>query len=299
MKNQIIDENFLSRLEAVSMHMKNPMRGYFGGTHRTKSYGSTVEFADFREYALGDDIRRIDWNLYSRFEKHFIRLFVDEKQMHIQIFLDGSASMYKGDPGKAIYAMKAAAALSFLSMRNMDKTSLRIMRGTNVEDIGGIMLGKAAFYRGMNELDKLQFKGDADLEKSITSCMNPGHDDGLTVIISDFFSETDFRKAIDFLLYRKRQVMLIQVLSPEEIDPDYSGRRQLMDSESEDILDEKNMKMRITRASIKTYKQALGDYIDEVKQFCSSRGVAFFSVNSDEPVERLIFGKLNELEMVR
>ena len=85
MKRKIISDEFIGHLESLVLNMKGPMKGYFGGNHRTNSYGSTVEFADFREYVLGDDIRRIDWNLYSRFEKHFIKLFVDERQMHIQI----------------------------------------------------------------------------------------------------------------------------------------------------------------------------------------------------------------------
>jgi len=297
--NRIIDENFLSRLEAVSMHMQNPMRGYFGGTHRTKSYGNTVEFADFREYQLGDDIRRIDWNLYSRFEKHFIRLFVDEKQMHIQVFLDGSASMFKGDAAKAHYAMRTAAALAYLSIRNMDKTTVRLIKDDYAETVGTMMSGKAAFYRGMGELEQVKFKGEANLDKAITTCLDPGYDDGLTIIISDFFTESDYKKAVDYLLFRRRQVMLIQVLSPEEIDPGYSGKRQLLDSEAGDRLDGRNMKMRITRNALKNYKRALEDYRQELKSYCSSRGVPFFSVSSDETVESLIFGKLNEWEVVR
>jgi len=297
--NRIIDEAFLSRLEAVSMHMSNPMRGYFGGTHRTKSYGNTVEFADFREYQLGDDIRRIDWNLYSRFEKYFIRLFVDEKQMHIQVFLDGSASMYKGDAGKAHYAMRAAAGLAYLSIRNMDKTSVKFIQDDYAETIGGTMSGKAAFYRGMAELEACKFKGEAELDKAITKTLDPGYDDGLTIIISDFFTESDYKKAIDFLLFRRRQVMLIQVLSPEDIDPSYNGKRQLLDSESSDKLDDRNMKMRVTKNALKNYKLALEDYKQEIKSYCNSRGVPFFSVCSDETVESLIFGRLNEWEVVR
>ncbi|MCL2847281.1 MAG: DUF58 domain-containing protein [Firmicutes bacterium] len=299
MKNQIIDENFLSRLETVSMYMRNPMRGYFGGAHRTKSYGSTVEFADFREYTLGDDIRRIDWNIYSRFEKFFIRLFVDEKQMHVQIFLDGSASMFKGDSDKAKYAMRAAAGLGYLSIRNMDKTSIRVIKGEHVEDMGGVMNGKNAYYQGISELDKMRFGGTADLGVAITGCLNPGYDDGLTVIISDFLTHSDYKKAVDYLLYRRRQVMLIQVLSPEELNPDYNGKRQLLDSESDGILDSRNMKMRINRQTLKIYQQALTDYKQEIQSFCASRGVPFFSVSSSENVEKLIFEKLNEWEVVR
>ncbi|MDR0426868.1 MAG: DUF58 domain-containing protein [Clostridiales bacterium] len=295
---RIIDEDFISRLEAVSLYMQIPMQGYFGGNHRTKTYGNTVEFADFRTYQLGDDIRRIDWNVYSRFEKYFIRLFVDEKQMHTQIFLDCSASMGKTDPDKGLYAMRVAAALAFLSVKNMDKTSLKRIRGNFAEDAGGLIVGKAAFYRAVGELEETVFAGTADLATAITHT-DSGADNGLTVIISDFLTESDWKKAVNYLLYRKRQVMLIQVLSPEELDPGYKGRVRMSDSEAEDVLDERNMKMRITRAEVETYRLALHDYLSDIKSFCAGRGVSFFSVRSDDPVEKLIFGKLNEAEAVR
>jgi hypothetical protein len=299
MSNRIIDDNFISRLEAVSLHMKIPMQGYFGGNHRTKSYGNTVEFADFREYQLGDDIRRIDWNVYSRFEKYFIKLFVDEKQMFNQIFLDCSASMSKVDSDKSLYAMRAAAALAFLSVRNMDKTSIKRIKGNFADDSGGLIVGSSAFYRAMGELEKTVFKGSADIDTAITNCSDIGQDNGLTIIISDFLTESNWKKAVDYLLYRKRQVMLIQVLSPEEINPGYKGRISLLDSESEDMLDERNMKMKITRAELDIYKTALADYIAEIKSFCSVRNVMFFSVSCDQPVEKLILGKLGEAEAVK
>jgi len=93
MKRKILDANFLSQLENMSLYLKNPMDGYFGGTRKSNTYGSTVDFADFREYMPGDDLRRIDWNVYGRFEKFYIKLFLDERQMHTQIFLDCSESM--------------------------------------------------------------------------------------------------------------------------------------------------------------------------------------------------------------
>jgi hypothetical protein len=293
MKGKIIDDSFISRLEAFDLHLDNPMLGFFGGQHRTKTYGQTVEFADFREYVLGDDIRRIDWNLYSRFEKHFIRLFVDERQMHMQIFIDCSASMAKINPEKALFALRAAAGLGYLSVQNMDKTSFKFMKGDFCDDPGGVMSGKSAFYRNLIHLEELEFKGETDLEKAIIGCPSHGYNDGLTVIISDFLSDTNWKKAVDFLLFRRRQVMVIQVLSPEEIDPfNFSGRTMLRDSESEDISDGKNMKMRITRAHMKAYKEALNWFIDDIKAYCNKRGCIFISANCSEPVERLLFGKL-------
>ena len=115
MKDSYLNDEFFSRLEALAFNLRKDLGGFFGGKHLVSTYGQTVEFADYREYMLGDDIRRIDWNLYSRFEKYFIKLFTDERQMHTQIFLDCSASMGKADPDKANYAVAMAAALGYIT----------------------------------------------------------------------------------------------------------------------------------------------------------------------------------------
>lgn len=299
MKEKIINDDFISRLETISLYMQAPMKGYFGGMHRTKTYGSTVEFSDFREYVLGDDIRRIDWNLYSRFEKHFIKLFVDERQMHTQIFLDCSASMGKTDRNKAIYAIRSVAALGYLSVQNMDKTSFMLMKGNFAEDLCGIVTGKEAFYRSTAQLEDITFQGTADIEQAITNFPHFGSNDGLTIIISDFLTDSNWKKAVDYLIYNHRQVMLIQILAPEELDPKYNGRTFLKDVEAVDILDEKNMKMKITKSNYLAYKEALKDYMEDIKHFCSARGIHYFSVDSESPLEKLIFGKLLESGDVR
>ena len=128
MKYTYLDDKFFSRLETLSFNLKSNLSGYFGGKHLVNTYGQTVEFADYRDYQLGDDIRRIDWNLYSRFEKYFIKLFTDERQMQVQLFIDCSASMGKNKPEKSSYATAAAAALGYLAVHNMDKVSFHIMK---------------------------------------------------------------------------------------------------------------------------------------------------------------------------
>ena len=125
MPSKYINDEFFRRLETCALNLRSDLNGFFGGKHLVKTYGQTVEFADYREYMLGDDIRRIDWNLYSRFEKYFLKLFTDERQMHTQIYLDCSASMGRTNPQKADYAAAFAAALGFLSVHNMDKLSYR------------------------------------------------------------------------------------------------------------------------------------------------------------------------------
>lgn len=292
MKSAYLNDEFFSRLETLALNLRADLNGYFGGKHFVRSYGQTVEFADYREYQLGDDIRRIDWNLFSRFEKYFIRLFTDERQMDVQIFLDCSASMGKENRAKAEYAVSVAAALGFLSVHNMDKVSFKLIKEDAVEDPFGTIIGKNSFFRAISLLENLDFSDDADISQAVSSCANTGANNGLSVIISDFLTRKDWKKAVDYLTYKKRQVLAIQLLSPEEEEPTYSGRVSLIDVESGDLADPRNMKLRITRSLQLAYQEALKDMKADIKSFCASRGADFISVTTDKPVERMLFGEL-------
>ena len=292
MKGSYLNDGFFSRLETLSLELRADLAGFFGGKHLVKTYGQTVEFADYREYMLGDDIRRIDWNLFSRFEKFFLKLFTDERQMHTQIFLDCSASMGKVNPEKANYAIAVAAALGYLSVHNMDKVSFKLIKGEKAEDPFGTIVGKRAFFNAISTLESLEFDGEGDLRSSIINAPNPGNNDGLTVIISDFFTDSDWKSAVDYLCYKKRQVILIQVMTPDEIDPLYTGRMNLIDSESLDVQDSRNMKMKIDRASQNAYERAIREINDTLTSFANSRGAAFISVCTDQPIEKVLFKEL-------
>ena len=299
MKRRILDGDFLDRLDAATLLLKTPMTGFFGGSRRARSYGNTVEFADFREYFPGDDIRRIDWNVYARFEKYFIKLFTDERQMHNQIYIDCSASMACGRPEKAAAALRVAAAFGYLSVASMDRVSYKLMKETTLEDIGFKITNKDSFYRAAQVLEDVEFEGDLDLEKAIVGAEAPGHDDGLTIIISDFMTESNWKKAIDFLLYHRREVMLIQVMSPDELYPDFDGRVHMMDSEALDIADGRNMRVVVTKKMVEAYQKALDEYEKEIIDFCAARNVTFFTVLSDDPIEKVIFGRGYEAEVIK
>ena len=298
MKGSYLNDEFFSRLETLSLELRADLAGFFGGKHLVRTYGQTVEFADYREYALGDDIRRIDWNLYSRFEKFFLKLFTDERQMHTQIFIDCSASMGKDNPEKAAYTVGIAAALGYLSVHNMDKVSYKLIKGNKTEDPFGTIVGKRSFFRAISEIENLEFDGESDIADAIVSSENPGNNDGLTVIISDFFTDSDWRRAVDYLCYKKRQVLLVQVMTPEEIDPSYTGRVNLIDSEAEDLTDLKNMKMNIDGSFQAAYQEALRDLIKDLRTFTVSRGASFVTVPTDQPIEKVLFKELLKVGIV-
>ncbi len=295
MKRRILDGEFLDRLDAAALCLKSKMTGYFGGSRKARSYGNTVEFADFREYFPGDDIRRIDWNVYARFEKYFIKLFTDERQMQNHILIDCSMSMAYGKPEKATAALRIAAAFGYLSVDSMDRVSYKLLKGNKAEELPFNVTSKDSFYRAAQYLETTEFDGDTDLEKSVLNIAKPGSDDGLTIIISDFFTESNWKKMVDFLLYRRREILLIQVLSPDELYPGFDGRIHMIDSEVED----RSMKMIVNKKMMSAYQKALDDYEKEIIDFCASRGVTFFTVSSDDPIEKVIFGKGYEAEVIK
>jgi uncharacterized protein (DUF58 family) len=218
--------------------------------------------------------------------------------MHVQIFLDCSASMGKDNPKKAQYAIALAAALGFLAVHNMDKVSFNLVKGDKSENPYGTLVGKKAFFNAISSLEQVEFSGDADMGKAITSCQNTGTNDGLTVIISDFFTDNDWKKAVDYLAFKRRQVMLLQVLTPEEEDPSYSGRYDLIDSESEDLLDERNLKIRITKSMQLAYAEAFNDFIESVKSFATSREAAHVLAKTSVPIEKMLFGELFKVGVI-
>ncbi|MCQ2399728.1 MAG: hypothetical protein MJ072_04390, partial [Clostridia bacterium] len=162
--------------------------------------------------------------------------------------------------------------------------------GTRSENPYGTIIGKNAFFRSISGLEEVVFDEEVDIEKCVTSCPDTSTGNGLTVIISDFFTESNWKKAVDYLCYKRRQILLVQVLTPDETDPSYDGRVNL--TESVDISDEKNMKLRINRSLQKAYDEAIKDFKLDLKNFCAKRGVDFISVSTDKPIERVLFGEL-------
>ena len=217
--------------------------------------------------------------------------------MHVQIFIDCSASMGKDNPEKASYAIAAAAAIGFLAVHNMDKVSFHLMKGNRAENPFGTIIGKNAFFRAIGQLETLEFDGESDVEKCLLST-ETGSNNGLTVIISDLFTDANWKKGVDYLCYKKRQVMLVQPLTPAEIEPSFDGRVNLIDSESVDIADDKNMKIRITRSSQLAYMEALKDFYDDIKTFSRKRGVDYISISTDMPIEKVLFGELLKVGII-
>ncbi|MGN0806507.1 MAG: DUF58 domain-containing protein [Candidatus Coproplasma sp.] len=286
MTRKVIDEELLGQFETLQMLIKNNVAGMFGGNHKSKTYGSSCEFADYREYAPGDDITKIDWHAYARFEKLYTKLFLDERQMHTRIYVDASRSMGFGKGKKDEQALKIAAAFAYLSVCEMDKVSVYAVHGDRAECIINGMLGKDAYFGSIGKLNEIEFYGDSKLSEAIVPSV-VGYGDGMSIIVSDFLTDNDFGAAIDHLASKKRHVLCVQVLSKEELNPKARGKMHFFDSEDQNRYYRKN----ISKDIISAYKQAVAYVVERIRNLCASRGADYMLVGAEDSIGDLFFNK--------
>lgn len=294
MKNVVINESFLERLERLEEILKNNIAGAFGGNRRSKSFGSSSEFADRRDYAPGDDITKIDWNAYARTEKLFEKLYLDERQMHTKIYIDTSRSMDYGDGGKAEMAVKLAAALAYISVSGMDKVSVYRISGGEVIPVVSSVVGKEKFYSVIGALNSLEFGGDCRISEAMLKS-SVGYGDGASVIISDFLTDDGYERAVDLLVDKRRDVLCIQVLAEDEKNPAFSGKVHLYDSENFDKTYRKN----VNREIIAAYREAVSYATDRLKSYLSARGGNYMLVSAGEDIAEILFGKMEALGVLK
>ncbi len=294
MKNFAINEEFLQQVERLQMLIKNNVAGLFGGNHRAKTYGSSCEFSDYRDYTAGDDITKIDWNAYARFDKLYLKLFLDERQMHNRIYIDASRSMAFGTGKKHVQALRIAAAIAYLSINEMDKVSVHAVRDGNIENVITNLLGKDAFISEIDKLNDIDFDGDIRFSDALLPS-SVGYGDGLSVLISDFLTDNNYEDAIDYLASKKRDILCIQILSKEELNPQVRGKMHFFDSEQSSKFYRKN----INKEIINAYKRALEYATGRIRNFCASRGAEYMLVSAEDSVYKIFFDKLVNMGVLK
>ena len=289
-----ITEELLAQIENLQMLLKNNVAGMFGGNHKSRTHGSSCEFADYRDYVDGDDTTKLDWNAYARFDKLYLKLFLDERQMHTRIYIDASRSMEYGDPGKAQRALLYAATLAYLSVCEMDKVSIYVIKDKAVHEIIRGMVGKEAFLSSINKLEEIVFDGDSFISEAIVP-ENVGYGDGLSVIISDFLTDNDYEATIDHLIGKRRDVFCLQILSLSEITPQQRGKVHFFDSENPSLFYRKD----IDREIAKAYKRALEYATSRIRDYCNARGADYLLVSAEDKPQDVLFEKFINMGVFR
>ena len=295
----LIDDGTLALLESRDLNIRTLMEGLFGGNRRSGHYGSSMEFADYRAYMPGDDPRRIDWNLYGRTERLYLKLFTDERRQHHRIYIDGSASMAWGRPEKHLTALRLAALLGYLAVSGSDRVSWYALEGDECRRVTEAVSNRENWVLALDRLGGLKCGGDTKMDVSVPRCPDPGYGDGVSFLISDFLTDRDWKSAVNWLLGREREVCLIRVLSEDETAPDAKGTYMLSDTEAEGEDDRRNFRMRIGRERLRAYAEACRWLEDDMRRFCDARRVRFFTCRTEESAARILYEGAIRSEMVQ
>lgn len=290
----VINEEFLTRLDALQMHIRDNVAGMFGGNRQSKTHGSSCEFDDYREYIAGDDITKIDWNAYARFDKLYLKLYLDERRMHNRIYIDASRSMTHGRTQKSDQALRIAAAIAYLSISQLDKVSIYCIKDKEIHAIAENIIGKDAFLSIVGKLNEIEFDGDSYISEAILP-ESVGWGDGMSVIISDFLTDNDFEGAIDYLVSKKRHVFCVQVLGADELNPLSRGKVHFFDSENA----ERTYKKNIDRDIMAAYREALAFVIERIRGLCNSRGADYMLAPDTATMAELFFGNMVDMGVLK
>ena len=289
----LLTPEFMGKLEQLELIARRLLMGRFKGDRLSKRKGTSVEFADHRHYVVGDDFRFLDWNLYARLDKLFIRLFQEEEDLQLNILVDVSKSMDFGNPTKLHYAKQVAAALAYIGLVNMDRV---ILGGLGETYVSGprTLRGRKTMPRVLEFLEGLEPSPHGNLAAAVKSfCIQSGSR-GIVVLLSDFLDKSGFEEPLKMLIARRMECYTIQVLAPEEIDPSIQGDLKLVDVEDDDLAE-----ISVTPALINRYRKNLAAYQAAMSGYCRQRGIQFMSTSTSEPFDKLVLSQLRKRGLVK
>jgi len=288
----VFDEAFLRQLERLKVLMKSPVRGGLKGGRRSVKRGQSVEFADFRDYSLGDDLRQLDWNVLARLERLFIKLYVEEEDVTITFLLDASASMAAGTPSKLLFAQRAAAALGYIGLASEDRVAVSALGGRAARRQVALR-GSGRVFRLLSALSGIHAAGGAtDLVAAARHAGAQLSGRGVVVLISDLLDPAADR-VIRELAATGSELIVLHVLSPEELDPAIEGDLRLIDSESGDGLD-----VTVDLATIDAYKARLEAWRAGFAGLAAKRRATYIPMSTELPLSDLVFAELRRRRVV-
>jgi len=288
----LLSPEFLRRLESLELVSKKMLAGRMKGDRLSKRKGRGSEFADFRPYTSGDDLRFLDWSLYGRLEKLFLRVFVEEEDLHVYLLIDNSRSMDFGSPTKLRYAKQVAAALGFVGLANLDRITIETVGGANSRS--PVFRGRPSLWRMIKFLDDIPPAEAGELNKSLRRFTQRATGQGIAIVISDFLDKDGYEEGLRILASRKIDVYAIQVLSQEEIEPPYAGDLKLTDLEDGD-----EAEVTISAPLLERYRTTLTAYRSALHSFCTRRGMAYLFTSNQVPFEKLVLGYLRARGLLR
>jgi len=289
----LLSSEFMARLDRLQIGMRKVLAGRFRGEKRSKRRGRSVEFADHREYAFGDDIRFLDWHLMARLDMLFLKLFHDEEELRLHLLLDASRSMDFGEPTKIDHVRRVAAALAYVALSSLNRVKIVVLSERGPEELPW-QRGVQSSGRVFGFLEEVRAEGKNALATGVARWIGRARPSGVVVLLSDLLDRDGPLPALKPLVRPTIDAHLVQILSPEEAEPDLVGDFRLVDSEIGDGVDVTG-----TAALVAAYRRNLTAYVSEIEEFARSRGLTHMLTSTDVPFEDLVLRHLRERGVLR
>lgn len=303
----LLTPDLLRRLEQFQLLAARRSKSSARGERRSRARGQSVEFADYRSYVVGDDLRYLDWNLYGRLERLFLKLYEEERELPVRIFLDASESMSFGEPRKFDFARQVAAAIGYVALCGFDRVSvvpfpkaeggMKSAEGSNSQSaVHGALRsvrGKKSTMQFFQNLTALTAGGAADFNEALRRGAIESRQAGLAVVLSDFLDPGGYEAGLTALVARGFQVNAVQILAPEEMDPTTYGDLRMVDSESGD-----EREVTFGKFRLKAYQQTVQNFCGRLREFCQARGIHHFLARSDTDLTKLLLEQLRKAEVL-
>lgn len=284
----LLDPAFMARLDQLDVMSRKVLAGKMKGERRSKRQGQSVEFADYRSYVVGDDLRFIDWNIYGRLDRLFLKLFLEEEDLALYILLDVSKSCDFGTPNKAEYMKKVAAALGYIGLVNYNRVTIAAVADGVVAETGA-MRGRRKVSQMIDFIGKLKPQGASHFSEAAKRFALAHRTKGVCVVLSDFFIKDGFENGLRYVAGGRYDLFTVQALAPQEIDPDLQGDLKLRDIEDDDMAE-----VSITQPLIKQYKANLNAYCLSLKEYVTRRGGTYLFTSTAVPFDTLVLNYLRE-----
>lgn len=288
----LFDAAFVRKLDRLALLTRHAMLGETQGERRSPRRGSSVEFSDFRPYTVGDDIRQIDWNLYARMERFFLKLFVAEEELSIHLLVDNSASMAWGDPDKLHFARQAAGAFGYIALSSLDRVTV-----TAFANEGGRVLpsvrGKRGAFPLFDFLQKLPVGRGGSFAEACRRYARTARNPGPLLLCSDLM-DPQWEEGLRALTTRPFEITVIHTLAPQEIEPALEGDFRLLDAEGGEPIE-----ITADLETLRRYQDGLRQWRDEIESFCSGRGIAYIFADTAIPIEEFVLTHMRRRGAIR
>jgi len=289
----LLSPELLARLEAMELISRKIFRGRMKGERRSPRKGQSVEFADFRNYVPGDDLRFVDWNTYARLDRLFLKMYLEEEDLHFFGLIDASRSMDFGQPSKFLFAKQLLAALGFVGLARGDRVKIETL-GQPLRRAAPAFRGRRSLWRMLGHLESLSSGEEITLLEGVKNFCLRNSGKGIVVLVSDLLDKAGYESALRWLIARDLDVYVVHVLSPAELDPALEGDLRLVDCEDGD-----EAEITVSGPLLARYRQTLAAFLESARQFCVRRGVAWMPANSSQAIEELVHGCLRQGGLVR